>query len=111
MEQVSSLTRSLSAAQVAHAKNRAVAFRIYTERKDNLPRIVARYFTGATLFDALGMWQGLIEQSTVVEIIGTLADAPNVLKLAGDIGYINAQTSVLVMFDGRRVDVPGIPVF
>ena len=110
MEQVSSLTRSLSDAQIAHHENRVVTFHLYTETKPNLLRLVARYFEGATLFDAVGLWKGQTERSTVVEIIGTIADLQNVTHLAGDIGYVNAQTSVLVTFDGKRLDVPGIPV-
>lgn len=108
MKQTSNLTQSLSLAQELHARNRSITFRVYTESKPNLPSIVARYFSGATLIPAIGLWQGVEEASTIIEILGSGADVATVVHLAGDIGFINSQVSVLVAYDNVRIDVPGV---
>ena len=110
MNQESSLTQHLTEAQVNAAIGRSITFRVYTETKANLRRLTARYFDGATLFHGDGLWQGLVEPATVIEVIGTIADLQNIVHLAGDIGYCNAQTSVKVTFEDKCIDVPGVPI-
>lgn len=109
----------------------AVLYRIYTETRDNLPELVARYFDGATLISALGLWQAKTiphtadtcpgrpcgaccdhvettgrEDSTIVEIIGDDADLQRIVNLAGDIKHVNAQSCVLVTWSPvNRLDV------
>lgn len=108
MKQNSELTYRLTESQVQHAAKRATTFRIYTERKDNLARIVARYFAGFSIIHVDGYWQGVREEGAVIEIVGAPTDLQTVVHLAGDIGYINAQSVVMVVWEGNRVDVPGI---
>lgn len=110
MKQTSSLTRNLANAQELHHARRAVTFRVYTETKPNLQRLTARYFEAATLLQAIGLWQGVAEQSTIIEVVGAIADLQSVVNLAGDIGYCNAQTVVLITWDSNRLDVPGVPI-
>ena len=102
MKQTSSLTRNLAAAQERHAaslqNNTAIVWRLYTEHRGNLTMLVSRYFSGATLIAAQGLWQGLVELSTVIEIVGTGADLQNIVFLVGDIKVVNNQSSVLVTY-------------
>ena len=80
----------------------AVVFRIYTETADNLITLTARYFSGATFYDCIGLWNSDTEPATVIEIVGTVADLQQVIDLAGDIREVNRQSSVLVT--KHRVD-------
>ena len=77
----------------------AVRYRLYTENAANLPKLVARYFDGATIYDGLGLWQGEQEQSAVIEVIASRADLQQILNLAGDIRVTNRQQSVLVTWE------------
>lgn len=74
----------------------SAVYRIYTETRDNLVQLVSRYFEGATLYSAVGLWEGQTEPSTTVEIIGVPSDRTRVLQLARAILQVNAQSSVLV---------------
>ena len=86
--------------------------KLYTETRDNLPRLVARHFSGATLYSATGLYGGLQERATIIEIVDddTAGIRASVTALAQDICHANAQTCVIVvlqMADGRldRYDV------
>ena len=79
-------------------------FRLYTESFANLRERTAHYFDGAMFLSGIGLWQGVTENATIIEIIGTMADEPNVRLLARDIREANHQSSVLVTWqrlDGR----------
>jgi hypothetical protein len=106
-EFTSSLSRQMSEAQRKHAEDTPVVFRLYTEEKPRNHRLVARYFPGATIYSAQGLWQGDLESTDVIEIIGTIADLQTVVNLAGDIKYVNNQTFVLVTWQtlSGRLDV------
>lgn len=84
-----------------------VVYRLYTEDKLNLLDLIARYFDGATVINAIGIWQRSTELSKVIEIVGTLADLQNIVHLAGDIRHVNGQSSVLVTWQrlGGRLDI------
>ena len=96
MKQTSTLTRNLSTAQETHAVITTATYRLYTEDKPGLIDLVKRYFQGATFFYGVGLYDGQIEASRVIEIVGTLADLQKIVDLAGDIRVVNAQSSVLV---------------
>ena len=102
MKQTSLLTKRLTAAQGHHAttlqSNTAIVWRLYTENKGNLHTLVSRYFGGATLFPAIGLWQGVSEVSIVIEILGTWADLQRIVWLVGDIKTVNRQQTVLVTY-------------
>jgi len=90
----------------------SVVYRLYTETRDNLADIIARYFPGATLTHGSGIWTDdangklVFERSTVVEIVATRDDLQRIANLAGDIKHVNAQTCVLVTWsDVARLDV------
>lgn len=80
-------------------------YRLYTENAENLIELTARYFDGATLYDALGIWNEAIryeqpqikqEQACVIEIVSETDRLQDVLFLAGDIRHTNKQTEVLI---------------
>jgi len=73
-------------------------YRIYTEHKDveKVAKIVGRYFKGFTLLNGIGYWQGVPEQSLVIEIIGTESDATKVELVAYEIKKANTQEAVLI---------------
>ena len=98
MKQTSSLTRNLADAQerMSGKKTETVLFSLYTEDRPNLVQLIARYFDGATIYSAHGIWKGAIEKTTVIEIVGTFANLQRIFDLAGDIRVLNNQGSVLV---------------
>lgn len=101
MKQTSSLTQTLTDAQVDHATAKranasSVAFRLYTEQRLNLRDIVTLYFPGATLFPAAGLWHGQTEPSTVIEVIAPASDVAQVRALADHIRKANAQDCVIL---------------
>ena len=72
-----------------------VCYRLYTEDQANVPTLVATLFRDATIFfHTVGLWQGEIQLSRVVEILGTRADMPKVRELAELIRQANHQTAV-----------------
>lgn len=71
-------------------------YRLYTETKPNLVELTSRYFKGASLIPAWGLWQGEKELSAIIEIIGESSDLQSIVNLAGDIREVNQQTEVLV---------------
>lgn len=86
--------------------------KLYTGTRDNLPHLVARHFSGATLYSAIGLYGGLQERATIIEIVDddTAGIRASVQALAQDICHANAQQCVLVVVqsaDGRldRYDV------
>jgi hypothetical protein len=84
----------------------AVIYRLYTEDRPNLYQLVARYFGGATFTLSTGLWQGQLETSRVIEIVGTLDDLQRITDLAGDIRATNEQSGVLVTYSElKRLDV------
>lgn len=131
-ESGSTLTRALSDAQTLHVIEKRIAerdardvsaivdalasddetavYRVYTE---DLPivRIVSRYFAGYSLYHGSGVWNHQVEASVTIEIVATLAERPNVERMAQEIAYRNRQTMVLVTVQSSRglarVDVAG----
>jgi len=73
-------------------------YRIFTEHKnsDKIVEIVNKYFEGYTLLNGIGYWQGVPEQSLVIEIIGTEKDAARVELVAYEIKKANVQEAVLI---------------
>ena len=69
-------------------------YRLYTEMKPSLPRLVKEFFTGATFFRGVGLWEDTIEKSCVIEI--ATDNELEVLLLAGKIKRVNSQQAVLV---------------
>lgn len=100
---------TLAREQETHAHRQshtATRFRLYTEYDENLSRLLGRYFSGATIYGADGVWHGRNEHAAVVEILGTDADTPQVFYLAEDIRRENNQSSILVTVDEvRRYDI------
>ena len=76
--------------------NNNTLFTIYTEKKDNLPELVGRYFTGATILYGVGLWEGKQEECALIQIIGSPADLQSIIFLAGDIRHLNSQNVVKV---------------
>jgi hypothetical protein len=102
-----SLTSQMAESQEAHAKRsaaintNAVLFTLYTVVGDgqNAKR-VARYFPGATLYRAAGLWNSEIEESEVIEIVAESLDSLQaIVNLAGDIKHALNQTAVLVTYE------------
>lgn len=80
----------------------ATLFRLYTEHKPNLVRLVSGYFDSATLFETLGLWQGNTEHGAVIELVSTLDMRARVIELASAIAQENAQTVVLVTWQSSH---------
>jgi hypothetical protein len=110
MKQSSSLTRKLTAAQDRPLglppilPNQAIVYRLYTEDTGtkgqlSVVGLVSRYFKGATFLFGKGLWNSVLEQSLVIEIIGSAADLQSIVHLAGDIRQVNSQFSVLVTWN------------
>ena len=110
---VTYLTRNLADAQESAAYERRiladsqpVLYRLYTEYNPNLSMLVSRYFAGATIYTAQGLWQHASEVSAVIDILGNRTDLQAITHLAGDIKHRNEQSSVLVTWATvSRLDV------
>lgn len=103
---VESLRDRLTREQVTHADAMPITYRIYTEDKVGLVQLISRYFAGASIIDAIGVWQGGTELARIIEIVGTRTDLQRVCDLAGDIKVANQQSSVLVTWAPcARLDV------
>ncbi len=108
MKQTSSLTRNLAASQ-EHAAYRngqrntaGVAYRLYLGLPPgdaDLPPIapiITRYFRGATLSESRGIWEGVVEDATAIDILATYGDLQKIVSLAGDLRHVYGQDAVLV---------------
>ena len=73
-----------------------IRYTLYTERKENLPELVSRYFDGATLYDAQGLWQKVLELSAAIVILGSEEDESRVLDLAATIKRENEQQALIM---------------
>lgn len=71
-----------------------IRYRLHTEHV--APTLIARYFDGFTLVNAMGFYKGESESSIVIEIIGSVADAPKVRTLAQDIREQYRQQEVWI---------------
>jgi len=73
-------------------------YRILTENKNRgrIEAFVCATFDGATIFEAVGIWEGTREKSLVIEIDGQKEDRNRVLGLARVIKDYNEQQAVLV---------------
>lgn len=101
MNYKTNLSRKLADAQdsqVSATFDRQIEYRVYTEFFPNLLDLTARYFKGATLYFADGLFEGNVEHSGVIEIVARESDLQLVVFLAGDIKQVNAQQAVLVTY-------------
>jgi hypothetical protein len=73
-------------------------FRIYTEDVDRqaIARLTDAKFKGHTLLHGIGKWEGVAEQSVIIEIIAPAIEAQRVYALAAEIKIANHQQAVLV---------------
>lgn len=71
--------------------------KIYTEEKKNLPQLTNKYFQGATLYRATGIWEGIQEKATIIEIYGNGTNFDKAIELAEEINLINNQQATLVV--------------
>lgn len=75
-----------------------VRYRIYTEdiNRQTITDALDTHFSAYTLIPARGVWQGIPEESLVVEILGTAETAAQVRAVAVAIRGYNKQDAVLV---------------
>ena len=75
-------------------------YRLYTENKHRsfIEHLVARYFSGFTIYKAIGYWQGKKEKSLVIEIVSDSGGAYVFINLIckAICGY-NKQQTVMVL--------------
>ena len=76
-----------------------VVYRLYTEDFPNLKDLTSRYFSGATFLYGNGLWMDVVEATTVIEVVGTIADLQSITHLAGDIRAVNNQQAVLITWN------------
>jgi len=85
-------------------------FQIYTEKKDNLQKLVDQFFGNATLIEASGIYHRKSESTVIIEIIelddfwyhNSRAKVDNLVKLIKD---ENEQECVLVTEQKLRAKV------
>ena len=63
---------------------------------DKIWEVVKEYFTSYTLYTTQGVWQGEVEHSYVLEVLGERAELPAVQGLAAHLRDYFEQTAVLV---------------
>jgi len=59
----------------------------------------ARYFPGATVFPVIGIWRGVLEGATVVEVLARASEGVLVQRFADDVQQLFEQEAVLVTHD------------
>lgn len=74
-------------------------YRIYTEdtNRAGIEAIVAQHFTGFTIYTATGYWNGIRENSLVIEIVCSVYHYRLILLVASQIKAINKQESVMLL--------------
>lgn len=72
-------------------------YRIQTENvnRDSIEKIVSHYFDGFTIIDAIGYWQGIRENSLIIEI-ACIHPSSDIEKIAFEIKIANKQQCVLI---------------
>ena len=75
-----------------------IRYRVYvgTGESGGVARQVQTHFPGATVLPAIGVWEGRVEASTVVEIITGGHEPDRVSLLAEDLRSVFQQGSVLI---------------
>jgi len=63
---------------------------------DKIWEVAGEYFTSYTLYTTQGVWQGEVEHSYVLEVLGDRAELPAVQGLAAHLRDYFEQTAVLV---------------
>jgi hypothetical protein len=111
-QSTNAITRNLANAQTLKAyanppvlDSRATVYRVYVANVDYapfLPYLTANGIEGATILSATGIWQGSVERSNVVEIIGTFADRNKVVQFASALAHGWNQSEVLVTWQNAR---------
>lgn len=78
-------------------------YRILTEDKnrDGIVGIIKECFTGFTLIPAIGYWQGIKENSLIIEINASSLDEYRINVIAKQIKILNNQQAVMV----QQIDV------
>ena len=98
MEQTSSLTRKLAAAQdhvVTKGRKETYRYEIFTTFSSKLLELVARYFKDASIVPVLGAWVGQGEAGAIVVIVAPLDQLQDVFSLCGDIKATTHETILL----------------
>jgi len=67
----------------------------HREFRENIVKIVSRYFDGFTIINCEGYWKGIAENSVIIEIIAE-NEFPKILAIADEIRIANKQECVLV---------------
>jgi hypothetical protein len=80
-----------------------VMYRLYTQdvNRDKITEIVAAHFKGFTIFPISGSYEGVQEDSILIEI--ETADYAKVLQVAGEIRELNNQDEVLIVAARRSM--------
>jgi len=68
-------------------------YRVHTEYRINLPKLVNEYFEGFTTLQGIGYYKGQPEDCTIIEVV--TEDSLSIGLLCEDIKRINNQEEVL----------------
>lgn len=74
-------------------------YRLFTENKnyEQVKKLVCKYFDGATIIKAEGIWQGESEHSLIIEICwGVITSKNEIDQLCYAIKKLNQQDKILV---------------
>lgn len=75
-------------------------YRIYTEDKnrERIEEEVSKYFEGFTIYEAIGYWKMIKENSLVIEIItkNVVESGLEIKVICGFIKALNSQESILL---------------
>jgi hypothetical protein len=80
----------------------------HREFRENIVKIVSRYFDGFTIINCQGFWKGKPEDSVIIEIIGN-DEIEKIKAIADEIRPVNRRECVLVTcsecrFEFRDID-------
>lgn len=76
-------------------------YRLYTENKnvEGIKEIINAYFSGYTLIEGVGIWNGISEKSLIVEVVNFTGKSnleAEFKLIAGAIKKLNCQDAVLL---------------
>lgn len=76
-------------------------FRLYTEdlNRDLVEKLIAKSFKGFTVIEAMGYWNGIRENTLIIEIIATKQDLHLIEHICEKIKQLNKQEAVLFTVD------------
>lgn len=84
-----------------------IRYRIYTENKKDLDKLISKYFDNFTIYQGTGYYEGIKEKCSIIEILSKLEYENEIIKIFAlilDIKIVNEQSSVIYTYEKINVN-------